>query len=190
MRTRAPAGRIPKTPEDLIPPPPLAVPTVVAGRAQRPQIRNVIRAAVATLDNVIDDQAATETSPERGAVACRTAVAISLEDFRPYASPGLRAVEAVVYVRPLARRRRPARRSECRWFDGHDAALRIHSWLAHTRGTSGLLVPSVASVLAAESPLMSCSCSRIRATPAPRFCVSISVASCWSSGVIASMIAA
>jgi hypothetical protein len=38
------------------------VPAVVTGRAQRAQIRHVIRTTVATLDNVIDNQAATETS--------------------------------------------------------------------------------------------------------------------------------
>jgi hypothetical protein len=125
MRARHPAGRTPRSPEDLIPLPPPAVPTVVTARAESVQIRNVIRAAVAALDHVIDDQPATETSRRRAAIGCRTAVAIPLENCRSYSFPGLRAVVRIVRLRPLARSRCPVRRTECWWFDRHDTALRL-----------------------------------------------------------------
>jgi hypothetical protein len=135
MRARPPAGRTPKTCRLLDPPPPPAVPAVVTGRAQRAQIRHVIRTTVATLDNVIDNQAATETSGRRPAVGCRTAVAISLENVRPYSFPGLRTVVRIMCLAPLVRSRPPAWRSEYWWPDWHDAALRmIHG--SHPHRTS------------------------------------------------------
>jgi hypothetical protein len=150
MRARPPAGRTPKTRRLLDPPPPPGVPTVVTARAQRAQIRNLVRATVATLDHVIDNQPTAGPSRGRAAVACRTSIAIPLENFRPYSFPGLRAVEAFVCLSPLARRRRPARRSEYWWSHWHDVALRIvHGW--HTRVAPALLAASVASVFAANS---------------------------------------
>jgi len=118
------AGRTPKARRLLDPPPPEAVPAIVTGRAQRAQIRYVVRTTVATLDNVIDNQPATETSRRRAAVPCRTAVAISLENVRPYSFPGLRTVVRIMCLAPFVRRRLPARRSECGWFDWH--ARRSH----------------------------------------------------------------
>src|SRR5262245_50181200 len=101
------------------------VPTVVAGGAKRAQIRNVIRAAVAPLDHVIDDQPANETSRRRAAIDYRTAVAIPLENCRSYSFPGLRSVARIVRLRSLTRSRCPARRAECWWFDRHGTALRL-----------------------------------------------------------------
>src|SRR5262245_51222682 len=82
----------------------------------------MIRTAVATFDDMIDDQPTTETSRWCAAVACRTAMAISLENLRPYSFPGLRAVVGIMCFRPLVRRRHPARRSECWWFERHACA--------------------------------------------------------------------
>src|SRR5262249_52765932 len=117
----------PKTRRLLDPPPPPAVPAVVTGRAQRAQIRHVIPTTVATLDNVIDNQTATETSPRRGAGRCGAAVAILLENLGTQSSPSLRAVVRIMCLAPLVRSRSPARRSECWWFEWHDTALRFPS---------------------------------------------------------------
>src|SRR5437016_13644583 len=119
MSAFPPAGRTPKTRRLLDPPPPPAVPAVVTGRAQRAQIRHVISTTVATVDNVIDNQAAAESSRGCAAIACRTAIAIALENFGPQSFPRLRPVVGIVRLRPLVRRWSPARRSECWWLDRH-----------------------------------------------------------------------
>ena len=68
MRACPRTGRTPKSPRVLIPRPPPSVPTVVAIRTERAQIRMVIRTAMTTFNNVIDDQPATDTTAGRAAV--------------------------------------------------------------------------------------------------------------------------
>jgi len=74
------------------------MPTVVAIRTKRAEVGMVIRAALATFNDVIDDQPATDPAAGRAAVQSRASITVPFEHDRTHALPSLRAIIGIVHL--------------------------------------------------------------------------------------------
>jgi hypothetical protein len=73
------------------------VPTVVTVGTERAEVGMVIRAALATF-NEIDDQPAADTAARRAAVQSRASITVPFEHDRTHALPSLRAIIGIVHL--------------------------------------------------------------------------------------------